>query len=115
MPADPVLAIVGDRASNEVYQQVFLQLGLDKPIYIQYLRYLSQLAEGDLGTSIMTAQPVAEDILRFFPATLELATIATLLGIFVGVPMGVLAAVQQGRWPDHIVRDRKSTRLNSSH
>ena len=104
MPADPVLAIVGDRASNEVYQQVFLQLGLDKPIYIQYLRYLSQLMEGDLGTSIMTAQPVAEDILRFFPATLELATIATLLGIFVGVPMGVLAAVQQGRWPDHIVR-----------
>ena len=104
MPADPVLAIVGDRASNEVYQQVFLQLGLDKPIYIQYLRYLSQLAEGDLGTSIMTAQPVAEDILRFFPATLELATIATLLGIFVGVPMGVLAAVKQGRWPDHIVR-----------
>ncbi len=104
MPADPVLAIVGDRASNEVYQQVFLQLGLDKPIYIQYLRYLSQLMEGDLGTSIMTAQPVAEDILRFFPATLELATIATLLGIFVGIPMGVLAAVQQGRWPDHIVR-----------
>jgi peptide/nickel transport system permease protein len=104
MPADPVLAIVGDRASNEVYQQVFLQLGLDKPIYIQYLRYLSQLTEGDLGTSIMTAQPVAEDILRFFPATLELATIATLLGIFIGVPMGVLAAVKQGRWPDHIVR-----------
>jgi peptide/nickel transport system permease protein len=104
MPADPVLAIVGDRASQQVYDQVFLQLGLDKPIYIQYLRYLGQLAEGDLGTSIMTAQPVAEDILRFFPATLELATIATLLGIFVGIPMGVLAAVHQGRWPDHIVR-----------
>ena len=104
MPVDPVLAIVGDRASDEVYQQVYLQLGLDKPIYIQYLRYLGQLAEGDLGTSIMTAQPVAEDILRFFPATLELATIATLLGIFVGVPMGVFAAVHQGRWPDHVVR-----------
>jgi peptide/nickel transport system permease protein len=104
MPADPVLAIVGDRASQEVYDQVFLQLGLDKPIYIQYLLYLGQLVQGDLGTSIMTAQPVAEDILRFFPATLELATIATLLGIFVGIPMGVLAAVNQGRWPDHIVR-----------
>ena len=104
MPVDPVLAIVGDRASDEVYQQVYLQLGLDKPIYIQYLRYLGQLAEGDLGTSIMTAQPVAEDILRFFPATLELATIATLLGVFVGVPMGVFAAVNQGRWPDHVVR-----------
>jgi peptide/nickel transport system permease protein len=104
MPVDPVLAIVGDRASNEVYQQVYLQLGLDKPIYVQYLRYLGQLAEGDLGTSIMTTQPVIEDIKRFFPATLELATVATLLGIFVGVPMGVFAAVHQGRWPDHVVR-----------
>ena len=104
MPADPVLAIVGDRASQEVYDQVYLQLGLDKPVYIQYLRYLEQLVEGDLGTSIMTAQPVLDDIIRFFPATLELATVATLLGIFVGIPMGVLAAVHQGRWPDHIVR-----------
>jgi peptide/nickel transport system permease protein len=104
MPADPVLAIVGDRASQEVYDQVFLQLGLDRPIYIQYLKYLGQLLQGDLGTSIMTAQPVADDILRFFPATLELATVATLLGIFVGIPMGVLAAVNQGRWPDHVVR-----------
>ena len=104
MPVDPVLAIVGDRASDEVYQQVYLQLGLDKPIIVQYFRYLGQLAEGDLGTSIMTAQPVAEDIARFFPATLELATVATLLGVFVGVPMGVFAAVHQGRWIDHIVR-----------
>ena len=104
MPADPVLAIVGDRASQEVYDQVFLELGLDKPIYVQYLRYLGQLAEGDLGVSIMTARPVLEDILRFFPATLELATVATLLGVFVGIPMGVFAAVNQGRWPDHIVR-----------
>ena len=104
MPVDPVLAIVGDRASNEVYQQVDLQLGLDKPIYVQYLKYLGQLAQGDLGSSIMTTRPVIEDIKRFFPATLELATVATLLGIFVGVPMGVFAAVHQGRWPDHIVR-----------
>ncbi len=104
MPVDPVLAIVGDRASDEVYQQVYLQLGLDKPIIVQYLLYLGQLAEGDLGTSIMTAQPVAEDIARFFPATLELATVATLLGVFVGVPLGVFAAVHQGRWIDHVVR-----------
>jgi peptide/nickel transport system permease protein len=104
MPVDPVLAIVGDRASQEVYDQVFLQLGLDKPIYIQYLLYLGQLAQGDLGVSIMTAQPVLDDILRFFPATLELATVATLIGVFIGIPMGVLAAVYQGRWPDHIVR-----------
>ena len=104
MPVDPVLAIVGDRASQEVYDQVFLQLGLDKPIYVQYLLYLGQLAQGDLGVSIMTAQPVLDDILRFFPATLELATVATLIGVLIGIPMGVLAAVYQGRWPDHIVR-----------
>ena len=104
MPADPVLAIVGDRAPQDVYDQVYLKLGLDKPIYVQYVRYLGQLAQGDLGKSIMTTRPVLEDILRFFPATLELATIATLLGIFIGVPTGVMAAVYQGRWPDHIVR-----------
>ncbi len=104
MPADPVLAIVGDRAPQDVYDAVYLQLGLDKPIPVQYLRYLGQLLQGDLGVSIMTAQPVMDDLLRFFPATLELATVATLLGIFVGVPLGVLAAVKQGRWPDHLVR-----------
>ncbi len=104
MPADPVLAIVGDRAPESVYQEVYLQLGLDRPIYEQYLRYLGELVQGDLGTSIMTAQPVLDDILRFFPATLELATIATLLGVFLGVPMGVWAAVNQGRWIDHVVR-----------
>jgi peptide/nickel transport system permease protein len=104
MPADPVLAIVGDRAPDSVYQQVYLQLGLDKPIYEQYWRYLIELSQGDLGTSIMTARPVLEDILRFFPATLELATIAILLGVFIGVPMGVWAAVNQGRLIDHVVR-----------
>ncbi len=104
MPADPVLAIVGDRASQAVYDRVYLEMGLDRPIYEQYLRYLGELAEGDLGTSIMTTRPVLEDVLRFFPATLELATIATLLGVFVGVPIGVWAAVNQGRLIDHVVR-----------
>ena len=104
MPADPVLAIVGDRAPQDVYDAVYRQLGLDQPVPIQYLRYLGQLLDGDLGVSIMTARPVMDDLLRFFPATLELATIATLLGVFVGVPLGVLAAVRQGHWPDHLVR-----------
>ena len=104
MPADPVLAIVGDRASQEVYDQVYLELGLDRPIYVQYLRYLGELAEGDLGTSIMTARPVIDDIARFFPATLELATVATLIGVCLGIPMGVRAAVNQGRMLDHAVR-----------
>lgn len=104
MPADPVLAIVGDRAHQDVYDAVYRELGLDQPIFAQYLRYLGQLFEGDLGVSIMTAQPVLDDLLRFFPATLELATVATLLGVLAGVPLGVLAAVRQGQWVDHLIR-----------
>jgi peptide/nickel transport system permease protein len=104
MPADPVLAVIGDRAPQAAYERVFKEMGLDRPIYEQYWRYLNELAEGDLGTSIMTTRPVTEDILRFFPATLELATIATLMGVFIGVPIGVWAAVNQGRLIDHAVR-----------
>ena len=111
MPADPVLAIVGDRAPQDVYDAVYRELGLDRPIPVQYLRYLGQLFQGDLGVSIMTAQPVMDDILRFFPATLELATVATFLGVFAGIPLGVLAAVKQGRWPDHLVRGIRPVRL----
>jgi peptide/nickel transport system permease protein len=104
MPTDPVLAIVGDRASNEVYEAVRLQLGLDKPLIQQYLIYLVNVLQGDFGKSIMTTRPVLDDLIRFFPATFELASIATIAGIFIGVPMGVVAAVRQGRLTDHIVR-----------
>ena len=104
MPADPVLAIVGDRASREVYDAMYLQMGLDKPLIQQYLIYISNVVQGDFGKSIMTARDVLDDLIRFFPATLELATIATLIGVFIGVPMGVGAAVYQGQWFDHLVR-----------
>ncbi len=104
MPADPVLAVIGDRAPQAAYERVFKEMGLDKPIYEQYFRYLGELSRGDLGTSIMTSQPVSEDIKRFFPATLELSTIATLIGVLLGIPMGVLAAVNQGHLLDHFVR-----------
>jgi peptide/nickel transport system permease protein len=104
MPADPVLAIVGDRASTAVYEAMYIQLGLDKPLLVQYWIYLSNVVQGEFGKSIMTSRPVLDDIIRFFPATLELASVATIVGIFLGVPMGVAAAVNQGRWIDHVVR-----------
>jgi peptide/nickel transport system permease protein len=104
MPADPVLAIVGDRAPREVYEAVRLQLGLDKPLIQQYLIYLLNVLQGEFGKSIMTTRPVLDDLIRFFPATFELASIATIAGVFLGVPMGVVAAVRQGRLTDHIVR-----------
>ena len=104
MPIDPVLAVVGDSASQETYEAVRRKLGLDEPLVLQFLYYLRDVVTGDFGTSLLTSRPVAEDMIRVFPATLELATIATLVGVVLGVPMGVLAAVRQGTWVDHAVR-----------
>jgi peptide/nickel transport system permease protein len=104
VPIDPVLAAVGDRAPADVYERVRVELGLDLPLWRQFLLYLQDVLQGDFGTSVLTSRPVLEDIARVFPATLELATVATILGVLLGVPMGVAAAVWQGRWPDHLVR-----------
>ncbi|WPZ32392.1 ABC transporter permease [Thalassobaculum sp. OXR-137] len=104
MPIDPVLAVVGERATNEVYEATRTAMGLDQPIIIQFFTYIGEVVRGDFGTSLLTSRPVIEDIARVFPATLELATVATLLGVAFGIPAGVMAAVHQGRWPDHVVR-----------
>jgi peptide/nickel transport system permease protein len=104
VPIDPVLAVVGDRAPRDVYEKARLELGLDKPLWQQFGRYVGDVLSGDLGTSVLTSRPVLEDIERVFPATLELATLGVLIGILAGVPVGVMAAVHRGRWPDHLVR-----------
>ena len=104
VPIDPVLARVGDRALPEVYERVRLEMGLDRPIYEQFWLYLEKVLQGDFGTSVITSRPVFEDILHFFPATIELATFATLVGVLIGIPLGVAAAVYQGRLLDHLVR-----------
>lgn len=104
IPIDPVLAVVGDNARPDVYERARLDLGLDKPLWQQFAIYIGKVFTGDLGTSVLTAQLVTEDIKRVFPATLELATLGTLIGVSLGIPLGVLAAVYQGRWPDQIAR-----------
>jgi peptide/nickel transport system permease protein len=104
MPIDPVIAIVGDHAPPDVIARVRTELGLDRPLYVQFGIYLSNLAHGDLGTSVMTTRPVTADIARFFPATLELATAAIIIAILIGVPLGVSAAARQGSRFDHVVR-----------
>jgi peptide/nickel transport system permease protein len=104
IPIDPVLAVVGDRAPADVYARMRTELGIDLPLYQQYWNYLIKLLHGDLGTAVLTARPVLEDLMRVFPATLELATVAIVIGVVLGVPMGVIAAVNQGRWPDHLIR-----------
>ncbi|MBC6404724.1 MAG: ABC transporter permease [Rhodospirillales bacterium] len=104
VPIDPVLSIVGERASQAQIEQVREQLGLNRPLMTQFAYYVRDVVQGDFGKSLMTARPVIDDIARFFPATLELATLATLVGVLFGVPGGVLAAVHQGRWPDQSIR-----------
>lgn len=104
VPIDPVLAVVGDRASAETYQRVRSELGLDQPLYVQFWRYLVMVLHGDFGRSVLTRNLVIDDIARFLPATIELATAATLLGVVLGIPLGVLAAARQGRWADHVIR-----------
>jgi peptide/nickel transport system permease protein len=104
VPIDPVLAVVGDRASPQTYAAAKAAMGLDLPLWHQFLIYLKNVLAGDFGQSTLTGRPVLEDIKAFFPATIELSTMAILIGVGLGVPMGVLAGVQAGRWPDHLVR-----------
>lgn len=104
MPADPVRAIIGEDATRETYEQVYRSLGLDRPLWEQFAYYLGDVFTGNFGTSIRTGQPVIQDILHVMPATIELATFAILIGAGLGVPLGVFAAVNKDRWPDHVVR-----------
>lgn len=104
MPLDPVLAIVGPDADHATYQQVYHQLGFDKPLWMQFWIYLQGLLHGNLGLALLTGQPVINDILRVFPATLELATLAIVLGTGLGVPLGVWAAARRNSLVDYLVR-----------
>jgi peptide/nickel transport system permease protein len=104
MPIDPVIAIVGDHAPEDVIARVRVELGLDKPLVIQFGIYVWQLLHGDLGHSVMTSNTVVQDIQRYFPATIELATYAIIIATLIGVPLGVLAAVRAGSKTDIGIR-----------
>jgi len=104
MPVDPVLSIVGERASKEIYDEAFRALGLDRPLIVQFFYYLRDVVQGDFGISLRTGFPVVNDIKRVFPATMELATLGTIMGVVIGVPLGVLAAVKRGTWIDQVAR-----------
>lgn len=104
MPTDPVRALVGEEATKEVYETVYRQLGLDKPMWQQFAFYLRDVLHFDFGTSIRSGKPVLDDILHVLPATIELATFAIVIGATLGITLGVTAAVNKDRWPDHLIR-----------
>jgi peptide/nickel transport system permease protein len=106
VPADPVAAHLGQRSMEDpvIVAAFRAQWGLDKPLPEQYLTYLRNLVQGNLGVSIRTHMPVTEDLGRYLPASAELAIIATLVGILVGIPFGIVSAVRRNQWVDHLIR-----------
>ncbi|WP_374566067.1 ABC transporter permease [Nitratireductor sp. ZSWI3] len=104
VPIDPVLSVVGDRATKEVYEAARQAMGLDRPLIVQFFSYVGDVLRGDLGRSVSTGRLVIDDLARVFPATLEMATTGIVIGVALGVPMGVVAATRQGSLVDQAIR-----------
>jgi dipeptide transport system permease protein len=104
VPGDPVQVRAGERGITEERRLELLhEMGLDRPLYVQFFDYVGGVLQGDLGVSIITKRPVMEEFLTLFPATIELAIFALLFAVSVGLPVGVVAAVRRGSVFDHTV------------
>ena len=101
IPGDAALAILGERATEEALTELRRQMGLDQPLYKQYGVFLWDLVHFDLGRSFKTNQPVIDEILRKFPATVELTFAAMIFSIFFGIAAGIIAAVNRGKFWDY--------------
>ncbi|WP_337845719.1 ABC transporter permease [Thermus sp.] len=95
IPGDPAQAILGERGTPEQLEALREKLGLNRPLYVQYLTFLKSVLTGDLGTSTVSTIPVADELKRRWPATFELALAATLVAVALGIPVGILAAVRK--------------------
>lgn len=104
MPSNPAQAWAGPRAKEEQVKEAREFLGLDEPLYIQYLLYMKGLLHGDLGKSIATKRPVSEDIKIFFPVTLELTTISLFMAVLIGIPLGIVCSLKKNSVIDHFLR-----------
>lgn len=104
VPSDPAAAWVGPHPTQEQIDRVTIELGLDKPITVQFLKYAQGLLGGDLGTSVTTGRPILDDVKIFLPATLELVMVSMALAVLLGIPFGVLAAARKGNMFDNSSR-----------
>ena len=106
IPTDPVVAAIGDQAAAhpDIVAAFRAKWGLNDPVPVQYLLYLKNLAQGDLGTSIYTHRPVLDDIRDYLPATIELATAAIIISACVSIPLGIFAAMVRGGVIDFLIR-----------
>ncbi len=104
IPGDPAVTMLGERATPQRVAEVRAQLGLDQPLYVQYSIYVGKIVRGDFGASILRGDPVLRDLVRRFPATVELAISAILIAITVGIPMGIISAVWRNSFFDGFSR-----------
>ena len=104
LPGDPAAYFAGPAATTEAIQQIRVKLGLDKPLYIQFVRYVEDLARGDLGNSLTTGQPVGHEIKTRLPASAELTLLGLLVSVVIAVPLGILAATRPNSLIDHTCR-----------
>ncbi|MGQ0442258.1 MAG: nickel ABC transporter permease [Methylophilaceae bacterium] len=103
VPGDPVEVMLGESASTADRAQLREDLGLDQPLVVQFGRYLRNLAHADLGQSIHTKTPIIELLAARYPATLQLALLALIIGLAIGIPLGIYAALKAGHWQDFVV------------
>ena len=104
VPGDPIEVMVGERRLDpEMHAAMVHQMGLDQPLYQQYFKYINGLLHGDMGTSLVTREPVLNEFLVLFPATVELTLVALLLAMLVGMPAGIIAGLKRGSSVDHSV------------
>lgn len=104
LPGDPAAFYAGPAATQEAVEQVRAKLGLDQPLWAQFVDYIGDLARGDLGLSVSTGQQVLDEILRRLPASLELTLLGLLVACIVALPLGIVAATRPGSWVDHACR-----------
>ena len=102
IPGDPARIMLGERATAADLARIRAELGLDDPVYQQYFRFLKRIVKGDLGTSIMTNNPVGEELLNRYPATIELTIFSMLIAVLIGVPAGIISATKQYSLFDYI-------------
>jgi len=104
LPGDPAAYFAGPAATQEAIEQIRVKLGLDKPLYLQFVRYVGDLARGDLGTSLTTGQSVAAEIKTRLPASAELTLLGLIVSMAIAIPLGIVAATRPGSLVDHICR-----------
>ncbi|MBR2738502.1 MAG: ABC transporter permease [Lachnospiraceae bacterium] len=102
VPGDPVVIMLGSRATPELVEETREELGLNDPVYVQYFRYVGKVLHGDFGSSLITKRPVTDEIVQRFPYTLFLVTLVMALAVVLGVPLGVFAAIHHNTWKDNI-------------